>query len=180
MAELCGLGIPTDHPVTVDLAGFASVVDAVGGLDVDVPAPVRDEQAGLLVTRAGSQHVDGATALALVRSRHPEHLVDGAWVPASVDPDGRADTAGAVLAELMDRVRAAQTQPARLQFLAWAASGAVADPGTSPTDLLALARADAGPVAVLPAGDPFGGALARPPTAAVAAAGPSCREEGVS
>jgi LCP family protein required for cell wall assembly len=175
---LCGLGIPTDHLVTVDLAGFAAVVDAAGGLDVDVPAPVRDEPAGLLLTRGGRQRVDGATALALVRSRHPEHLVDGTWVPAPVDPDGRADTAGAVLAALADRAEGAG--PARLQSLAWTASGAVAvDPGTSPTDLLALARADRGPVTVLPAGEPFGGTLARPPTAdtttAVTAAGLSCR-----
>ncbi|MGY1681472.1 LCP family protein [Geodermatophilus sp. SYSU D01176] len=185
VAALCGLGIPTDHLVTVDLAGFAAVVDAVGGLDVDVPAPVRDEPAGLLLTRAGRRHVDGATALALVRSRHPEHRVDGTWVPAPVDPDGRADTAGAVLAGLVDQVRAAWSRPARLQSLAWAASGAVAvDPGTSATDLLALARADLGPVTVLSAGEPLGGTPARLPTAdttaAVAAAGLSCREGGVS
>lgn len=178
---LCRLGIPTDHLVTVDLAGFASLVDAAGGLDVDVPEPVRDEPAGLLLTRAGRQHVDGATALALVRSRHPEHLLDGAWVPAPVDPDGRADTAGAILAALTDRVRDAQTNPTRLQSLAWAASDAVAvDPGTSPTDLLALARADAGAVTVLPAAEPLGSTLARLPTAdttaAVAAAGMSCRD----
>ena len=178
---LCGLGIPTDHLVTVDLAGFAAVVDAADGLDVDVPEPVRDQPAGLLLTRSGRQHVDGATALALVRSRHPEHLVDGAWVPAPVDPDGRADTAGAVLAALMDAVRAAQTNPVRLQSLAWSTSDAVAvDPGTSMTDLLALGRADTGPVTVLPTGEPFGRTLARPPTAdttaAVAAAGLSCRD----
>ncbi len=106
--------------------------------------------------------------------------MDGAWVPAPVDPDGRADAAGAVLAALTDRVHAAWSQPVRLQSLAWAASGAVAvDPGTSPTDLLALARADLGPVTVLPAGEPLGGTLARLPTAdttaAVAAAGLSCR-----
>jgi LCP family protein required for cell wall assembly len=175
---LCGLGIPTDHLVTVDLAGFAAVIDAAGGLDVDVPAPVRDEPAGLLLDRGGRQQVDGATALALVRSRHPEHLVDRTWVPAPVDPDGRAGTAGAVLASLADR--AEEVGPARSQSLAWAVSGAVAvDPGTSVADLLALARADLGPVTVLPAGEPFGGTLVRPPTAdttaAVAAAGLSCR-----
>ena len=182
---LCGLGIRADHLVTVDLAGFAAVVDAAGGLDVDVAEPVRDEPAGLLLTRAGRQRVDGDTALALVRSRHPEHLVGDSWLPAPVDPDGRADAAGAVLAALTDRVHAAWSQPVRLQSLAWAASGAVAvDPGTSPTDLLALARADLGPVTVLPAGEPFGGTLARLPTAdttaAVAAAGLSCRQGGVS
>lgn len=180
VAALCSLGIPTDHLVTVDLAGFTDVVDAVGGLDVAVPAAVRDEPAGLWLPRAGRHHVDGTTALALVRSRHPEHLVDGAWVPAPVDPDGRAGTAGTVLAALMDRVRAAQSRPTRLQSLAWAASGAVAaDAETSPTDLLELARADVGPVTVLPAGEPFGGTLVRPPTpgttAAIAEAGMSCR-----
>ena len=34
---LCGPGIPTDHLVTVDLAGFAAVIDTTGGPDVDVP-----------------------------------------------------------------------------------------------------------------------------------------------
>ena len=78
---LCGLGIAADHLVAIDLAGFAAVVDAVGGLDVDVPAPVRDPAAGLELAPPGSQHVDGATALAIVRSRHPEECVDG-----DVDP----------------------------------------------------------------------------------------------
>ncbi|SFO85956.1 transcriptional attenuator, LytR family [Geodermatophilus dictyosporus] len=177
---LCGLGIPTDHLVTVDLAGFAAVVDASGGLQVDVPQPVRDQPAGLLLPRAGPQRVDGATALALVRSRHPEHLVDGTWVPAVVDPDGRADAAGAVLSALSDQVRGSVPRPWRLHAVAWAASGAVSvDPGTSVTDLLDLGRADLGPVTVLPAGEPRGPAATRRPTAdtaaAVAAAGLSCR-----
>ncbi|MEX5720955.1 LCP family protein [Geodermatophilus maliterrae] len=176
---LCGLGITTDHLVTVDLGGFAAVVDAAGGLEVDVPEPVRDGPAGLLLPRAGRQHVDGATALALVRSRHPEHRVDGAWVPARVDPDGRAGAAGTVLPALLERVHGSLALPWRLQAVSWAASGAVAvDPGTSATDLLGLAGADLGPVPVLPAGEPFGSVLARRPTAAttaaVAAAGLSC------
>ncbi|WP_448640563.1 LCP family protein [Geodermatophilus sp. URMC 63] len=179
VAALCSLGIPTDHLVTVDLAGFAAVVDAAGGLEVDVPEPVRDEPAGLLLPRAGRQHVDGATALALVRSRHPEHLVDGTWTPAPVDPEGRAGAAGTVLSALLDRVRGSLSRPWRLQPVAWAVSGAVAvDPGTSATDLLGLAGTGVGPVSVLPAGDPVGAALARPPTAgtaaAVAAAGLTC------
>ncbi len=176
---LCGLGIPTDHLVTVDLAGFAAVVDAAGGLEVDVPEPVRDEPAGLLLERAGRQQVDGATALALVRSRHPEHLVDGAWIPAPVDPDGRSAAAAGVLSGLVDRVRSSPARPWRLQSVAWAASGALAvDPGTSVTDLVSLAGADLGAVEVLPVGEPEGGTLAREATpgtaAALAAAGLSC------
>ncbi|MGY1694906.1 LCP family protein [Geodermatophilus sp. SYSU D00814] len=179
VAALCGLGIPTDHLAGVDLAGFAAVVDAAGGLEVDVPEPVRDQPAGLLLERAGRQRVDGATALALVRSRHPEHLVDGAWVPAPVDPDGRAGAAGSVLAALTEQVQRALAAPWRLQSVAWAASGALTvDPGTSVADLASLARADVGPVTVLPAGEPEGGTLAREATAGthatVAAAGLSC------
>ncbi len=138
---LCGLGIPTDHLATVDLAGFAAVVDATGGLPVDVPEPVRDQPAGLLLDRAGQHTVDGDTALALVRSRHPEHRVGGAWVPTTVDPNGRAATAGTVLTALTDRMQEAVLRPDRLQSVAWAVSGALdVDTGTSTADLLALHR----------------------------------------
>jgi LCP family protein required for cell wall assembly len=176
---LCSLGIPTDHLVTVDLAGFASLVDAAGGLDVDVPEPVRDEYTGLEVTRAGRQHLDGATALAMVRSRHPEHLANGQWAPAPVDPDGRAIGAGAVLSALVDQVHGALARPWRLQRIGWTASGAIrVDPGTSVPELASLARADLGPVQVLPVADPVGDTLLRLPTsgtaAALRAAGMSC------
>lgn len=179
VAGLCQLGIPTDHLVSVDLAGFAAVVDAAGGLDVDVPDPVRDPAAGLLLPRGGEQHVDGATALALVRSRHPEHLVDGTWTPAPVDPDGRASAAGTVLSALTDALRGSLVRPWRLQQVGWAASGAVSlDPGTSVAELASLARADIGQIGVLPVSDPWNGTLGRRATdetaRAVAAAGLSC------
>jgi LCP family protein required for cell wall assembly len=179
VAGLCQLGIPTDHLVSVDLAGFASVVDAAGGLDVDVPEPVRDPAAGLLLPQGGQQHVDGATALALVRSRHPEHLVEGQWTAAPIDPDGRASAAGTVLSALTSAARGSLVRPWRLQQLAWAASGAVSlDPGTSVPDLASLAGTDVGGIPVLPVSEPLNGTLARRATEetaqAVAAAGLSC------
>jgi LCP family protein required for cell wall assembly len=180
---LCSLGIPSDHLVTVDLAGFAALVDAAGGVDVDVPRPVRDPAAGLLLRAAGAQRLDGDTALAMVRSRHPEHLVDGDWAPARVDPDGRASTAAAVLDALADAVRA---RPWRLHGVVRAASGALTtDGGTSLGDLAALLTADLGQPVVLPVGSAAEGTWARFPTpatsAAVAAAGLACAlEPGVS
>lgn len=176
---LCRLGIPTSHLVAVDLAGFAAVVDATGGLDVEVPSPVRDPAASLLLPEAGRQHIDGATALALVRSRHPEQLVDGTWVPAPVDPDGRASAAGAVVTALAASVRDAVVRPWRLQGLAWVTSGALTiDSATSVAELAGLARTEVGQVDVLPVADPLDGMLARFPTsetkAAAAAAGLSC------
>ncbi|MGY1636357.1 LCP family protein [Geodermatophilus sp. SYSU D00742] len=176
---LCDLGIPTDHLVTVDLAGFATVVDAAGGLRLDVPQPVRDPAAGLLVPEAGPQHVDGRTALALVRSRHPEHLVDGQWQPAAVDPDGRASAAATVLSALVGAVRRAGLEPWRLQRVGWAASGALTvDAGTSATDLVSLATSAPRDVEVLPAGEPSSQVPVRfvteQTTAALAAAELSC------
>jgi LCP family protein required for cell wall assembly len=173
---LCSLGIPSDHLVTIDLAGFAALVDAAGGLDVDVPSPVRDPVASLELRAAGPQHVDGATALAMVRSRHPQELVNGDWVPARVDPDGRASAAGEVLGALTDAVL---DRPWRLQEVAWGASGALsADRDTSPGDLAGLLTADLEQPVVLPVSDPVGGTWARFPTretrTALEAAGLSC------
>jgi LCP family protein required for cell wall assembly len=176
---LCALGIPADHLVSVDLAGFAAVVDAAGGLDVDVPAAVRDPAAGLELTGSGHLHLDGRTALALVRSRQPEQRVDDQWVAAPVDPDGRASAAGQVIDALVHRVQDSILRPWRLQPVAWAVSGALTvDAGTSARELASLATTDLGTVSVLPVGDPVNGTLLRFPDAATAdalsAAGMSC------
>jgi LCP family protein required for cell wall assembly len=176
---LCGLGIAADHLVSIDLSGFAAVVDALGGLDVDVPAPVRDPAAGLQLDSAGRRHIHGATALAMVRSRHPEQLLDGTWTPAPEDPDGRAAAAAGVLGELAEAAHGSLVRPWRLQALAWAASDALTvDDGTSSVELLSLLRSDLDGLSVLPVGDPVGGTLARFATdgtaEALAAAGLSC------
>ena len=176
---LCSIGIDADHLVTVDFAGFAEVVDAAGGLTVDVPVPVRDPGAGLDLPRAGVQRVDGRTALAMVRSRHPQHLVDGAWTPVPPDPDGRATASGTVLRALVDSVRGAVVRPWRLQTIGWATTGALTvDPGTSVADLAALAGTDLSTVQVVPSDLRDGPVPVALPTAgtraAIGAAGLSC------
>lgn len=176
---LCVLGIAADHLVAIDLAGFAAVVDAVGGVDVDVPAPVRDLAAGLELRTAGVQHLDGATALAVVRSRHPEQWRDGGWVPAPEDADGRAAAAASVLRALAEETRGAMGRPWRLHSLASAGSGALTvDDGTSGLELLDLLRTDLDELEVLPVGDPVGGSVMRFATArtvqTLEAAGISC------
>jgi LCP family protein required for cell wall assembly len=176
---LCSIGIDADHLVAVDFAGFAEVVDAAGGLRVDVPVPVRDPGAGLDLPQAGVQHVDGRTALALVRSRHPQHLVDGAWTPVPMDPEGRASAAGTVLRVLVDAVRGSVIRPWRLQTVGWATTGALTvDAGTSVADLAALAGADLSTVEVVPSDLRDGAVPVALPTAgtraAIEAAGLSC------
>ena len=62
-------GMPIHHVLYVDLAGFQGLVDALDGVDMCVPFPMQDELTGLDIP-AGCQHLDGATALAYVRTRH--------------------------------------------------------------------------------------------------------------
>ncbi|QGG95115.1 LCP family protein [Actinomarinicola tropica] len=80
-----GVGIPVHHYVEVDFVTFAGLVDAVGGVTIDFPHPARDTRSGLDVPTAGPVTLDGTQALAYVRSRHYEELVDGGW---RADPTG--------------------------------------------------------------------------------------------
>lgn len=72
------LGIPIDHYALVDLSGFVEVIDALGGVTVDVTERVRDRLSPATPggpwrsfdIRPGRQHLDGESALAYARSRH--------------------------------------------------------------------------------------------------------------
>ena len=68
-AELIGVvegltGVRVDHYAEVDFAGFQTVTDAVGGVDVDIPTPYRGDGFDF---PAGRQHLDGDQALAYMR-----------------------------------------------------------------------------------------------------------------
>jgi LCP family protein required for cell wall assembly len=72
-------GIPMHYFAQVDFHGFERVVDAMGGVTVDVPRPLVDNEypyQSYGVTRiyvpAGLQHMDGRTALQYARSRHAD------------------------------------------------------------------------------------------------------------
>lgn len=71
-------GIHIDHHVRVDLAGFVAAVDALGGVELDLPCPIQDcfwlerddPSCHMLALDAGRQHLDGQSALLYARSRH--------------------------------------------------------------------------------------------------------------
>ena len=72
-------GRPIDALLVADLIGVVQVVDAMGGIDINVPSSVYDEKypdpvLGDIVLRikAGQQHMNGRTALAYARSRHQD------------------------------------------------------------------------------------------------------------
>ncbi|MER3409451.1 MAG: hypothetical protein C4306_04955 [Thermoleophilia bacterium] len=75
-------GLPIDHVVLVDFSRFRELIDTVGGIDVDVPAPIASDRFDCpLKTREacarwpgwrfakGKQHMDGRRALVYTRIR---------------------------------------------------------------------------------------------------------------
>ncbi|HEX3257861.1 MAG TPA: LCP family protein [Pseudonocardia sp.] len=65
--DLTGLSI--DHYAEVNLVGFATLTEAIGGVPVCLAAPTRDRLSGANFA-AGVQTIAGAAALAFVRQRH--------------------------------------------------------------------------------------------------------------
>jgi LCP family protein required for cell wall assembly len=71
------LGVPIDHAVRVDFHGFVRIIDAVGGVTVNVEKPIEDtfpdplSETGefQMALPAGVQHMDGRTTLSYCRSR---------------------------------------------------------------------------------------------------------------
>jgi LCP family protein required for cell wall assembly len=74
------LGLHVDGAVVVNLMGFVNLIDALGGLDINVPVAINDSQYSrpqdgrdtVLHISAGQQHMNGYTALAYARSRHQD------------------------------------------------------------------------------------------------------------
>ena len=58
------LGIPIDYYVRADFDGFVEIIDAIGGVEVDVECPLTD-----IELEPGIQHMDGELALLYARSR---------------------------------------------------------------------------------------------------------------
>ncbi|MCL2882576.1 MAG: LCP family protein [Coriobacteriia bacterium] len=69
-------GQDVNHVMTIDFLGFENVINALGGIKIDVPQRINDPDADYTahktasVIDAGPQILDGDHALTLVRSRH--------------------------------------------------------------------------------------------------------------
>ncbi|MGL6014922.1 MAG: LCP family protein [Selenomonadaceae bacterium] len=72
------LGTPMDHYVIINIRAFQRIIDAIGGIDIDVEKRMYyedpwDDDGGLLIDlRPGMQHMDGKTAVTYVRYRDEE------------------------------------------------------------------------------------------------------------
>jgi len=60
---------PIDYYVEINMDDFARLVNAIGGIDVNVPTSIYDPSMSLSI-RAGLRHMNGSLALTYARSRH--------------------------------------------------------------------------------------------------------------
>ncbi len=72
-------GVTIDYFAEVDTTGLARIIDTLGGVTLDVPAPIKDDEypgSGnnylRVVFHTGVQHMDGVHAVQFARTRHDD------------------------------------------------------------------------------------------------------------
>ncbi len=72
--------INIDYYAEVDFTGFQKIVDTLGGVTLDVPAPIKDDEYPgaksnymRVLFQTGLQHMDGVNALEYARTRHDDN-----------------------------------------------------------------------------------------------------------
>lgn len=89
-------GVDISHYAEINFDGFRDIVDALGGVEVDVPVEINDEDAGGHLD-AGLQTLNGEQALILCRSRNT--------YADSADPDSmRAANQRLVLSAIAEKI----------------------------------------------------------------------------
>lgn len=132
--------IGIDHFVEVGMDGFASLVDLVGGIDVNFVHHTRDLRSGLHLD-AGCQRLDGDQALALARARTPQQLRDGRWRTDPRSDLGRIDRQPTLLTSGLQALARTRPDPISADRLAgWLADHAAVDDNLGNKNLVALVR----------------------------------------
>ncbi len=105
------LSIPISYYVAVNFDGFQNMVDALGGITMNFPDPVKDSYSGLNVTTTGCQVVGGYTALELVRARHLYYEQDGVWQPDVNSDISRIQRQDQFFRAVLNKLNASITNP---------------------------------------------------------------------
>ncbi|WP_327317291.1 LCP family protein [Streptomyces sp. NBC_01235] len=110
-------GVRMDHYIEVDFSGFATLVDALGGVTVTTDADIDDDDSHLHL-KAGTHHLNGTQALALARTRHG--IGDGSDL-------GRIGLQQKLVKALLEQIASTDllTSPAKLYEVADAITGSL-------------------------------------------------------
>ena len=140
-------GIPINHFVITDFSGVINLVQAVGGITLDFPYPVRDNDdgnnnSGLDIPHAGCQTLNGTMALALARSRYYEYEVQpGYWEYDGSGDLGRIQRQNVIITAVIDKARSSSYNPLKVNgFLDSAVHDITKDTAMSTSMLISLAQ----------------------------------------
>jgi LCP family protein required for cell wall assembly len=118
------LGIPINHYMAVDFPGLTGMVNALGGVTMDFPTPVKDQYTGLNVSTVGCQVVNGTTALELVRSRHLYYKnANGYWEYDGLSDFSRIQRQDAFFRAVLQKLNSSITNPLAINSLIGSAVG---------------------------------------------------------
>ena len=140
-------GIPISHYIEISFFGLQDAVNALGGISMDFPYPVRDDnrntgvnESGLNVARTGCQVLNGTQALALSRSRYFEYYKNGYWNQDGSSDIGRIERQNLIISAALNKAKGTYN-PLRLNSLLTSVVHDFSkDNGLSPSDLFALAE----------------------------------------
>jgi LCP family protein required for cell wall assembly len=144
-------GIPISHWIVVNFFGLMDAVTALGGVNMDVPYPVRDygdcngngvdeNCTGLNITTTGCQTLSGPMSLSLSRSRRFEWYQDGAWQSDLSGDIGRIERQDLLIEAVVDKAKATYNPIRAASFVASMTHDVTLDSGLSATALFDLAE----------------------------------------
>jgi LCP family protein required for cell wall assembly len=144
-------GIPISHWIVINFFGLMDMVNALHGINMDVPYPVRDfgdcnangiyeNCTGLNIATTGCQTLSGTEALSLSRSRHFEYLKDGEWVSDYSSDIGRIERQNLIISAVIDKAKSTYNPLSVASFISSLAHDVTLDDKLGPSTLISLAE----------------------------------------
>jgi len=144
-------GIPINHWIVVNFFGLMDAVNGLGGINMNVPFPVRDygdcnangvysNCTGLDIQTTGCQKLTGAEALALSRSRHFEWYQNGVWHSDYSSDIGRIERQNLVIEAVVNKAKSTYNPIAAASFIQSLTHDVTLDDQLGAGTLLSLAQ----------------------------------------
>jgi LCP family protein required for cell wall assembly len=145
------LGIPISHWIVINFFGLMDMVNALHGINMDLPYPVRDygdcnangideNCTGLDITTTGCHTLSGTQALALSRSRHFEYFKDGEWMSDYSSDIGRIERQNLIIEAVVDKAKSTYNPLSVASFISSLARDVTLDNTLGPSLLISLAE----------------------------------------
>ena len=133
----------------INFFGLQDAVNALGGISMDFPYPVRDHDcstgvcynnSGLNIPTAGCQVLNGSQALALSRSRYFQYYEDGEWLSDPSSDIGRIQRQNLIIEAALDKAKSTYNPLQLNTLLTSVVHDFSKDNGLSADDLFSLAE----------------------------------------